>query len=138
MLDKYGDNFELALKAYTEHRNPDAKAICELAMYNYVEMRKSVNSKMFFLRKKIDNLLNVIFPNSWIPLYTMVAFSRERYHLCIEKRKWQDKIINRTLQLGGLSLLVGGVLVFRHLNETTDFVNITKNTLNSLLETCMR
>lgn len=138
MLDKHGDNFELALKAYTEHRNPDAKAICELAMYNYVEMRKSVNSKLFLLRKKIDNLLNVIFPNSWIPLYTMVSFSRERYHLCIEKRKWQDKIINRTLQLGGLSLLVGGFLVFRHLNETTDFVNIMKNSLNSMLESFMR
>lgn len=29
---------ELALKAYTEHRNPDAKAIVDLAMYNYVEV----------------------------------------------------------------------------------------------------
>ncbi|CAG2245433.1 KMO [Mytilus edulis] len=59
MLDKHSDNFELALKAYTEHRNPDAKAIVDLAMYNYVEMRKSVNSKMFLLRKKIDNMLSL-------------------------------------------------------------------------------
>ncbi|CAC5358463.1 KMO [Mytilus coruscus] len=77
MLDKHNDDLELALKAYTEHRNPDAKAIVDLAMYNYVE--------------KIDNMLHWIFPNSWVPLYTMVSFSRERYHLCIAKRKQQDK-----------------------------------------------
>lgn len=36
-------------------------------------MRKAVNSKLFLMRKKLDNLLFTIFPNSWIPLYTMVG-----------------------------------------------------------------
>ncbi|CAC5391367.1 KMO [Mytilus coruscus] len=107
MLDKHNDDLELALKAYTEHRNPDAKAIVDLAMYNYVEMRKSVNSKMFLLRKKIDNMLHWIFPNSWVPLYTMVSFSRERYHLCIAKRKQQDKVLSSFIQVGVVSVMVG-------------------------------
>jgi len=37
-------------------------------------MRKSVNSRLFLMRKKLDNLLHVLFPNSWIPLYTMVSY----------------------------------------------------------------
>ncbi|OPL33376.1 hypothetical protein AM593_00343, partial [Mytilus galloprovincialis] len=143
MLDKHSDDLELALKAYTEHRNPDAKAIVDLAMYNYVEMRKSVNSKMFLLRKKIDNMLHWIFPNSWVPLYTMflvkilkaiatrekltlekitrtVSFSRERYHLCIAKRQKQDKVLSSFIQVGVVSLMVGGFLLVRRLNQTTD------------------
>lgn len=107
MLDKYNDDFDLALPAYTEFRNPDAKAICDLAMYNYIEMRESVNSPLFIIRKKLDNLLNTLFPSSWIPLYSTVSFSRMRYHQCIENRKWQDKVLNQI----GLCTLATVVIV---------------------------
>lgn len=93
MLDKYNDDFSKALPAYTEHRNPDAKAMCDLAMYNYIEMRASVNSPLFLLRKYLDNFLYALFPEAWIPLYTSVAFTRTRYHLCIANRDWQDKVL---------------------------------------------
>ena len=36
-------------------------------------MRQGVNSRLFILRKKLDNLLYTLFPNTWIPLYTMVS-----------------------------------------------------------------
>lgn len=106
-----------ALPAYSEYRKVDDHAICDLAMYNYIEvpvclrhacaetyfdhnffkywiktiqilnllessfnkiclkfqMRESVNSRLFIMRKKLDNLLFSIFPNTWIPLYTMVG-----------------------------------------------------------------
>ncbi|KAK7104329.1 kynurenine 3-monooxygenase-like [Littorina saxatilis] len=93
MLDEYNNDFAKALPAYTEYRNPDAKAMCDLAMYNYVEMRASVNSYLFLLRKYFDNLLNRLFPSFWVPLYTSVAFSRMRYHQCIANRAWQDKVL---------------------------------------------
>ncbi|XP_048735396.2 kynurenine 3-monooxygenase-like isoform X4 [Ostrea edulis] len=91
MLDKYNNDFSKALPAYSEYRKVDDHAICDLAMYNYIEMRESVNSRLFIMRKKLDNLLFSIFPNTWIPLYTMVAFSRIRYHQCIARRKHQDE-----------------------------------------------
>nr|KAG5698095.1 hypothetical protein BaRGS_031785 [Batillaria attramentaria] len=93
MLDQYNDDFSKALPAYTEHRNPDAKAMCDLAMYNYIEMRASVNSPLFLLRKKLDNLLYTLFPRTWVPLYTTVSFTRTRYHQCIANREWQDKVL---------------------------------------------
>lgn len=38
-LNQYGDdNLEKVLPAYTEHRTVDAHAICDLAMYNYIEV----------------------------------------------------------------------------------------------------
>lgn len=57
-----------------------------------LQMRHLVNSRLFLLRKMWDNLLYTLLPNTWVPLYTMVTFTRERYHLCIAKKKWQDKV----------------------------------------------
>ncbi|KAK3093238.1 hypothetical protein FSP39_013069 [Pinctada imbricata] len=91
-LDLHKNDLEKALAGYSEHRVPDCQAICDLAMYNYIEMRKSVNSRLFLMRKSLDNMLYKIFPSSWVPLYTMVSFTRTRYHECIAKRKWQDEV----------------------------------------------
>merc|ERR1712228_195067 len=59
-IDKNPGNLEGALADYSETRNPDAEAMCDLAMYNYIEMRDLVNKKSFLLRKKLDNLLHLL------------------------------------------------------------------------------
>lgn len=40
ILDRCGDELGKALPLYSRTRNPDAEAIVDLAMYNYVEVRK--------------------------------------------------------------------------------------------------
>ena len=37
------------------------------------QMRDHVNSKMFLLRKLLDNFLYFFLPQIWIPLYTTVS-----------------------------------------------------------------
>ncbi|XP_065051724.1 kynurenine 3-monooxygenase-like [Rhopilema esculentum] len=104
-------NFDIGktLEKYSITRNPDAEAICDLAMYNYIEMREHVNSKLFILRKYLDNFLYYLFPSRWIPLYTMVTFSTIPYHEVIERRKKQDKVLSKAilslLTFGGLGVL---------------------------------
>ena len=56
------------------------------------QMRQLVNSKWFRFRKQIDNLLHRLMPARYIPLYTMVTFSRIRYHEVIQKKRKQDKV----------------------------------------------
>ena len=119
-LNQLGDhNLEKVLPAYTEYRHVDAHAICDLALYNFIEvcnlipvlkwlsrlkrkrifynfygvqMRDLVNRFSFLARKRFDNTMHWLFPNWWVPLYTSVTFSRMRYHLCIENKKWQDRV----------------------------------------------
>jgi hypothetical protein len=55
-------------------------------------MRDLVNRFSFLARKRFDNTMHWLFPNWWVPLYTSVTFSRMRYHLCIENKKWQDRV----------------------------------------------
>lgn len=87
------DNFAEVLPAFTSQRCMDAQTINDLAMYNYIEMRSLVNNRSFLLRKALDNFLYKLLPGTWIPLYTMVAFTRTRYQECVARREWQDKVL---------------------------------------------
>ena len=40
MFEKYPNDRLKAFEEYSKHRNPDAEAMCDLAMYNYIEVRK--------------------------------------------------------------------------------------------------
>jgi kynurenine 3-monooxygenase len=77
------------LDDYTEQRAPDAHAMCDLAMHNYIEMRSSVIKTSYIIRNKIERFLHRFFPKSIIPLYTMVSFTRIRYSKALEQYKKQ-------------------------------------------------
>ena len=40
MFEKYPNDRLKAFEEYSKHRNPDAEAMCDLAMYNYIEVRQ--------------------------------------------------------------------------------------------------
>ena len=63
---------ENALNEYSATRVIDAHAICDLAMYNYVEMRRSVVTVGYKVRKVVEGWLYWLVPSRVIPLYTMV------------------------------------------------------------------
>lgn len=85
-------DFEKVFSEFSDSRTEDAHAIVELALYNYIEMRDLVNSRLFQLRKKFDSLLHFFLPELWVPLYTSVTFSRMGYANCIINKRWQDKV----------------------------------------------
>lgn len=97
ILEKNDFNLASTLAEYSRTRNPDAEAMCDLAMYNYIEMRAHVNSKLYIMRKHLDNVLQWLFPRHWIPLYTMVTFSVIPYKEVIDRRKRQDEILSKSL-----------------------------------------
>lgn len=45
ILDETQGDLSKALATYTARRHPDAIAICDLAMYNYVEMRSKARRR---------------------------------------------------------------------------------------------
>ncbi|XP_061601957.1 kynurenine 3-monooxygenase-like [Cololabis saira] len=108
IMDQFNEDFSAVLPEYTRVRVPDDHAIADLAMYNYVEMRAHVNSRWFLFRKYVDNLLHVLMPKTIVPLYTMVTFTRTRYHETVERWQWQNKVINRGLLFGAAGAVAGG------------------------------
>jgi kynurenine 3-monooxygenase len=82
-----------AFAEFEDLRKRHADAIATLALANFVEMRDRVASPMFLLKKKIEKILHALFPRSFIPLYTMVSFSRIPYADAVDRAERQDKVL---------------------------------------------
>ncbi|KAK2606365.1 kynurenine 3-monooxygenase, mitochondrial precursor [Conoideocrella luteorostrata] len=102
-----------ALTEYSTVRAPDAHAINELALQNYVEMRASVLSKRYRLRKFLEEYMSVRFPNfGWHTKYSRVSFSNEGYSDIMRKSEDQGKILLRTFLACATSPIVVSLFVF--------------------------
>ncbi|KAH7353882.1 kynurenine 3-monooxygenase [Plectosphaerella cucumerina] len=85
---------QVALAEYTANRVADAHAINDLALQNYVEMRSSVLSPRYRLRKWLEEKLSVYFPAlGWHTKYSRVSFSNERYSEVVRKSDRQGDIL---------------------------------------------
>ena len=103
LLDQYHDNWEKVLPAFQEQRKPDTDAIAKLALDNFIEMRDLVNDAEFILRKKIEAKLYELFPDRWIPLYSMVTFREDiRYSAAYATGQKQKKIMEEVLKTPGI------------------------------------
>jgi len=99
LMDKYGRDWDSVLDEFQKMRKPDADAIAELAMRNYVEMRDLVADPRFILRKKIEARLHDKYGEQWMPLYSQVTFSHTRYSEALQEGKRQDEIMERVMSL---------------------------------------
>ncbi|KAK3317694.1 hypothetical protein B0T19DRAFT_435432 [Cercophora scortea] len=105
---------ELALAEYTAVRVPDAHAINDLALQNYIEMRASVLSPVYRLRKFLEESLSVYVPRlGWQTKYSRVSFGNERYSEVVAKSEHQGRVLVRGL-IGavGLPLISGGLFLY--------------------------
>lgn len=99
---------EEALNEYTTQRAPDAAAINDLALRNYEEMRSSVQSPLYKMRKWMEETVSVWLPSlGWQTQYTRVSFENQRYSEVEEAVRRQGKILMgvltvATVGLGGL------------------------------------
>ena len=101
MIDQYND-WAALFKDFGEQRKPDADAISELALNNFIEMRDRVNDPQFVLQKKIEARLHEQYPDLWLPLYSMVTFSHIPYSQALEMGKKQQQIMDKVLATPGI------------------------------------
>jgi kynurenine 3-monooxygenase len=99
MLDQHHDDWEKVLPLFQLSRRKDTDAIAQLALDNFIEMRDLVADAEFLLRKKIEARLHQLFPEKWIPLYSMVTFHDSiRYSEAIAIGKKQQQIMNEVMK----------------------------------------
>lgn len=98
LLDTHNDDWEIVLPTFQKIRKPDTDAIAQLALDNFVEMRDLVADAEFLLRKKIEARLHELYPEKWIPLYSMVTFHdsigyAEAYAIGRKQKKIMDEVM---------------------------------------------
>jgi kynurenine 3-monooxygenase len=104
LLDEHKDQWPQVLKVFQETRKKDSDAIAALAFHNFLEMRDLVADPQFLLRKKIEARLHQMFPDKWIPLYSMVTFyDNISYSQAYGTGKKQAKIMDEVMRKPGIT-----------------------------------
>ncbi|HEX4666028.1 MAG TPA: NAD(P)/FAD-dependent oxidoreductase [Chthoniobacterales bacterium] len=96
-------------RAFTEYfvrRKENADALADLAVHNFIEMRDKTASRAFRAKKKLDHLLEGLLPGRYLPLYTMVSFTRIPYAEAARRARLQDRVVYLTLGVVVFLLLI--------------------------------
>jgi kynurenine 3-monooxygenase len=92
-LEKFADDRQRAFAEYFCRRKENADALADLAIGNFIEMRDKTASKTFRAKKKLDHFLEAALPGVYLPLYTMVTFTRIPYAQAAGRARLQDRIL---------------------------------------------
>jgi len=92
-LEKFPHDRHRAFAEYFERRKVNADALADLALENFIEMRDKTASRAFRAKKKLDHFLEAALPGIYLPLYTMVTFTRIPYSDAARRAQLQDRII---------------------------------------------
>jgi kynurenine 3-monooxygenase len=80
---------------------------------NFIEMRDKTASRAFRAKKKLDHLLEAALPGIYLPLYTMVTFTRIPYAQAARRARRQDRIIYASLIAVAMLIVALVILLIR-------------------------
>jgi kynurenine 3-monooxygenase len=92
ILDRVSD-WERAFTELSQTRKPDADAIADLAVENFVEMRDKVADPEFVLWKEVEAELSRRFPGEYLSRYQLVTFTRVPYRAAQEAGRLQSSLL---------------------------------------------
>jgi kynurenine 3-monooxygenase len=103
LIGEHGEDWTTILAQYQQLRKPDADAIAELALANFIEMRDKVGDPAFLLQKKIEAAFSKKYPGKWTPAYSQVTFSPgTRYSEALTNSARQEAIMQQVMALPGI------------------------------------
>jgi kynurenine 3-monooxygenase len=111
-----GHDWAAIFAAFEAERAPNARAIAEMALENYREMRDDVRDPKFELRAALSFELERRFPGQFIPRYSMVMFHPEISYAEAQRRgatqaRILDELTHSADSLSQIDLRRGSQLV---------------------------
>jgi kynurenine 3-monooxygenase len=89
---EYKDWAKVFPKFY-EIQKPNADAIADMALENFVEMSDKVGDKHFLMQKKVESILSKSFPREYISRYSLVMYGQTPYKVCKQAGVIQKEIL---------------------------------------------
>ncbi len=100
LINRHKEDWNKILPEYQQLRKPDADAIADMAIMNFIEMRDKTADPKFLLQKKIEARFNQKHPDKWIPLYSMVTYSPHiRYSVALREGQKQEAIMQKIMAM---------------------------------------
>lgn len=123
LLEAHGTDWDEIFEKFEVQRKPDADAIADLAMRNFVEMRDLTGDPEFLLRKQIEARFYAKHPDKWMPLYSMVTFSHIRYSEALAEGRRQDRIMEEIMSMPAIHRMWDTVEVEEKMLELNQSIN---------------
>ena len=82
-----------AFTTFEAIRRPNALAIQQMALENYLEMRERVDDADFLLQRALERALAERHPDRFVPRYAMVTFRRIPYATALERGRIQRDLL---------------------------------------------
>jgi kynurenine 3-monooxygenase len=108
-LAEFPQDRQRAFAEYFARRKENTDALANLAVQNFIEMRDKTASKSFRAKKKLDHLLEGLLPGIYLPLYTMVTFTRIPYSAGARRARLQDRIVYAGLAVLFLATAIAAI-----------------------------
>ena len=92
-LEAPGARREEVFARFEQLRRPNAEAIADMAVENFVEMRASTADPRFLLEKAIEKRLLAELPGEFVSRYALVTFSRAPYRVAYDAGRIASAIV---------------------------------------------
>jgi kynurenine 3-monooxygenase len=92
-LDRHPESVAAAINAYQHERKPNADAIADMALANFIEMRDLTARRSFKWRKRRDHALHRAMPKRYVPLYDLVSFTTVPYAEARARAARQERLV---------------------------------------------
>lgn len=99
-IEELGGDWTNVLDAYQRLRKPNADAIANLALQNFVEMRDLVGSDAFLYKKKVEHMLSEKHPDLFVSQYERVTFSTRDYAEALAYGEHNDRVLEAIIHNG--------------------------------------
>ena len=87
-----------ALEEFQMRRKPNADAIAEMAVENFIEMRDKVGSPDFRYKKRVEQAVHALFPDAMTPQYNLVSFSTVPYTEARRRGREMDALLDQVVR----------------------------------------
>jgi kynurenine 3-monooxygenase len=94
LLDEDLADWPALLTEYEHRRRPNANAIADMALENYIEMRDKVADPTFQLQKQLEAELYTCMPEQFVPRYAMVMFRTLPYAEAQRRGRIQAELLD--------------------------------------------
>jgi kynurenine 3-monooxygenase len=94
LISEFQGNWPKALDEYQKARKPNADAISNLAIQNFVEMRDLVGTQAFLHRKHVEHDLTELYPDLFKSQYELTTFHTTPYKYALDMGAKNDRLLN--------------------------------------------
>jgi len=102
LIDRYGTDWEPVFEAFEGGRRPDTDAMADLCQEHLAILRDDSSRPEFQRQWRFEQQLHRLMPDTFMPLYSMIAFSSLSYAEARRRDRLQEQLVRELLEDGNV------------------------------------